>query len=518
MALRLLKVPTLATAVFASSGFYLYNRRLDFNDLSLIRFGRAAATTAVISYDYLTAFNNVEYGTKEYWALKSKVHQRSAERLRDLCCANRGTFIKVGQHLGALDYLLPQEYTSTLKVLHSRAPQSSMDEIEQVIREDLGKELSELFAFFDETPQGAASLAQVHKAVLHDGKTVAVKVQHPKVQRQSSKDILVMEVLLRGVHWLFPDFAFMWLVEEAKKNMPLELNFLNEGHNSEMISKKLSHLTFLKVPMIHWDLSTKRVLIMEFADGGQVNDREYMKEHGINVNEISENLGKMYSEMIFIHGFVHCDPHPGNVLVRKCQKSKKAEIILLDHGLYQVLQPDFRINYCQLWQALINQDMSGVERYSRKLGAGDLYPLFACVLTARSWTAVNSGISYVPVTRSEDVEIQTNAALYLPQINDLLNRVPRQMLLLLKTNDLLRGIETTLQTRASSSSFINMSRCCIRALARHKRSKIQSRRRRLQISLTESFNLWRLSIYELFLWLKSSLLGLGFSTMLAFLQ
>ncbi|XP_061552719.1 aarF domain-containing protein kinase 1 isoform X2 [Phycodurus eques] len=468
MALRLLKVPSLATAVLASSGFYLYNRRLDFNDLSLIRFGRAAATTAVISYDYLTAFKHVEYGTEEYWALKSKVHRRSAERLRDLCCANRGTFIKVGQHLGALDYLLPEEYTSTLKVLHSRAPQSNMEEIVQVIREDLGKELSELFVLFEETPQGAASLAQVHKAVLHDGRTVAVKVQHPKVQRQSSKDILVMEVLLRGVHWLFPDFAFMWLVEEAKKNMPLELNFLNEGHNSEIVSKKLAHFTFLKVPMIHWDLSTKRVLTMEFAEGGQVNDREYMKTHGINVNE--------------------------------------------------VLQPDFRINYCQLWQALIHQDMSGVERYSRKLGAGDLYPLFACVLTARSWAAINSGISSVPVTLSEDVEIRTNAAVYLPQINDLLNKVPRQMLLLLKTNDLLRGIETTLQTRASSSSFISMSRCCIRALARHKRSKIQSSRRRLQITLTESFNLWRLSMYELFLWLKGSLLGQGVSTLLAFLH
>lgn len=70
-----------------------------------------------------------------------QVHRRSAERLRDLCCANRGTFIKVGQHLGALDYLLPEEYTSTLKVLHSRAPESSMEEIQQVIREDLGKEV-----------------------------------------------------------------------------------------------------------------------------------------------------------------------------------------------------------------------------------------------------------------------------------------------------------------------------------------------------------------------------------------
>ncbi|XP_041810533.1 aarF domain-containing protein kinase 1 [Chelmon rostratus] len=518
MAGRLLKVSSLATAVFASSGFYLYNRQLDLNDLSVIRFGRAAATTAVISYDYVTAFRHVEYGTEEYWALKSKVHLRSAERLRDLCCANRGTFIKVGQHLGALDYLLPEEYTSTLKVLHSRAPQSSMEEIRQVIREDLGKELSELFVSFEEKPQGAASLAQVHKAVLHDGKTVAVKVQHPKVQRQSSKDIVVMEVLMRVVHWLFPDFAFMWLVEEAKKNMPLELDFLNEGHNAERVAKMLAYFPFLKVPIIHWHLCTKRILTMEFVDGGQVNDRDYMKKHGISVNEISENLGKIYSEMIFVHGFVHCDPHPGNVLVRKCPRSKKTEIVLLDHGLYQVLQPDFRLDYCQLWQALIKGDMPGVERYSRRLGAGALYPLFACVLTARSWTAVNAGISSVPVTHSEDVEIRTNAALYLPQISELLNRVPRQMLLLLKTNDLLRGIETILQTRASSSSFISMSRCCIRTIASHKRSKAQSRRKRLQIMLAESFNLWRLTIYELLLWVKGSKLVHWLTPLLSFLH
>ncbi|KAK2843024.1 hypothetical protein Q7C36_011239, partial [Tachysurus vachellii] len=285
MAVRLLKVSSVTTALIASSGFYLFSQKLDLNDLSIVRFGRAAATTAVISYDYLTTLREAQYGTEEYWSLKSQVHRRSAERLRDLCCANRGTFIKVGQHLGALDYLLPEEYTSTLKILHSRAPASTMQEIQEVIREDLGKELDELFVSFEEKPRGAASLAQVHRAVLANGTTVAVKVQHPKVQAQSSKDIMVMEFLLQVVHWLFPDFAFMWLVEEAKRNMPLELDFLNEGRNAEKVSHMLKHFNFLKVPKIHWDLSTRRVLTMDFVDGGQVNDREYMRDHGIDVNE-----------------------------------------------------------------------------------------------------------------------------------------------------------------------------------------------------------------------------------------
>ncbi|XP_059675633.1 aarF domain-containing protein kinase 1 isoform X1 [Gavia stellata] len=538
MARRALKLASLAAA---TSGIYLYgNKFLDPNDFGVVRVGRAITTTAVITYDYLTSLRSVPYGSEEYDFLKSQVHLRSAERLRELCCANRGTFIKVGQHLGALDYLLPEEYTRTLKVLHSQAPQSTRQEIEQVIREDLGKEtgsnispkrqrekngfnehcpsgrqlkmkeqikIKELFLSFEDTPLGAASLAQVHKAVLQDGRTVAVKIQHPKVRAQSSKDILLMEVLLLVVKQIFPDFEFMWLVEEAKKNLPLELDFLNEGRNAEKVAHMLKNFEFLKVPRIYWELSTRRVLLMEFMEGGQVNDRAYMERNGINVNEISRNLGKLYSEMIFVNGFVHCDPHPGNVLVKKCPASGKAHIILLDHGLYQVLSESFRMDYCRLWQALIKADMKRVQKYSRRLGAGDLYPLFACMLTARSWESVNRGIDRSPVSASEDVEIRSNAAAYLPQITQLLNNVPRQMLLLLKTNDLLRGIESALHTRASASSFLNMSRCCIRAVSTYQRSKSHSLYRRAQISLTEALSLWQINLYELFLWLKGSQLG-----------
>ncbi|XP_009976286.1 PREDICTED: uncharacterized aarF domain-containing protein kinase 1 [Tauraco erythrolophus] len=316
-----------------------------------------------------------------------------------------------------------------------------------------------------------------------------------------------MEVLLLVVKQIFPDFEFMWLVEEAKKNLPLELDFLNEGRNAEKVAHMLKSFDFLKVPRIYWELSTRRVLLMEFMEGGQVNDRAYMERNGINVNEISRNLGKLYSEMIFVNGFVHCDPHPGNVLVKKCPASGKAHIILLDHGLYQVLSESFRMDYCRLWQALIKADMKRVQKYSRRLGAGDLYPLFACMLTARSWESVNKGIDRSPVSASEDVEIRSNAAAYLPQITQLLNNVPRQMLLLLKTNDLLRGIESALHTRASASSFLNMSRCCIRAVSTYQRSKSHSLYRRAQISLTEALSLWQINLYELFLWLKGSQLG-----------
>ncbi|XP_057284456.1 aarF domain-containing protein kinase 1 isoform X3 [Pezoporus wallicus] len=437
MARRALK---LASLTAAASGIYLFgNKFLDPSDFGVVRVGRTIATTALITYDYLTSLRSVPYGSEEYNFLKSQI--------------------------------------------------------------------KELFVSFEYTPLGAASLAQVHKAVLQDGRTVAVKIQHPKVQAQSSKDILLIEVLLLVVKQIFPDFEFMWLVEEAKKNLPLELDFLHEGRNAEKVADMFKNFDFLKVPRIYWELSSSRVLLMEFMEGGQVNDRAYMERNGIDVNEISRNLGKLYSEMIFVNGFVHCDPHPGNVLVKKCPASGKAHIILLDHGLYQVLSESFRMDYCRLWQALIKADMKRVQKYSRRLGAGDMYPLFACVVTARSWEAVNRGIDKSPVSASEDMEIRSNTATYLPQITQLLNNVPRQMLLLLKTNDLLRGIELALNTRASASSFLNMSRCCIRAVSKYQRSKSHSLYRKAQISLTEALSLWQISLYELFLWLKGSQLG-----------
>ncbi|XP_069772127.1 aarF domain-containing protein kinase 1 isoform X3 [Narcine bancroftii] len=412
---------------------------VDPNDFGIIRIGRAVATTAMISYDYITSLRGLEYGTEEYESIKSKITQ--------------------------------------------------------------------LFASFEETPLGAASWAQVHKAVLHDGRTVALKVQHPKVQSQCTKDIMLMEVLVQCIAWIFPNFSFTWLVDEAKKNMPLELDFLKEGHNAEEMAEKFKHFRFLKVPKIHWELSTRRVLTMEFMEGGQVNDRKYMRENGIDVNKICQNLGKLYSEMIFVNGFVHCDPHPGNVLVRKSPQTNKVEIVLLDHGLYQTLTEEFRLDYCHLWYSLIKTDMKGIETYSRRLGAGDLYPLFACMVTARSWASITKGIDQTPVTKNEDVEIRLNAAKYLPRINELLNKVPRQMLLLLKTNDLLRGIETSLHTRANASSFIIMSRCCVRAVSRYERDASKSWFRKLKISMAEALVLWQINLYEILLWIKASFLG-----------
>merc|ERR550534_576798 len=134
-----------------------------------------------------------------------------------------------------MDYLLPVEYTKVLKVLHSNAPQSTYEEMETVIKEELEIEsMSEVFTHFNRTPIGTASLAQVYKARLKkNGATVAVKVQHPKLRDQAGKDMNMMDDSVKLVSRLFPDFDFGWIADETRRNLPLELDFLHEVDNCE---------------------------------------------------------------------------------------------------------------------------------------------------------------------------------------------------------------------------------------------------------------------------------------------
>lgn len=163
---------------------------------------------------------------------------------------------------------------------------------------------------------------------------MAVKVQHPYVLGNSNVDMKTMEFLCKIMSHVFPDFKMQWLVDESKKNLPIELDFLNEGKNAEKIAQICKEYDWLKVPKIYWNYSTKRVLVMEYLPGGQVNDLEFIENNKIDKFEVANKIGQLYSNMIFINGFVHSDPHPGNILLRK--NKNQTEIILLDHGLYAV--------------------------------------------------------------------------------------------------------------------------------------------------------------------------------------
>lgn len=499
MSRRLLKVIAISTVGLGTLASLRVNE-YDVGSIGIVRLGRAAVTVFEIGRHYQKELVNkkLDKSSAEYLQLKSNAHKYGAQKLLELCCANKGVYIKVGQHVGALDYLVPQEYVHTLRVLHSSAPQSSFKDVLTVIREDFKKDPYEIFQSIDPEPLGTASLAQVHKAVLKNGDLVAVKVQHRAVKSNSYVDIKTMSALVKITSLVFPDFKFDWLVDETKKNIPQELDFSQEGRNAEKASKLFASYRWLRVPKIYWDVTTSRVLTMEFLEGGQVNDLEYMHAHRLNPYEVSSKLGRLYSQMIFIDGFVHSDPHPGNILVRN--GDFEAEIVLLDHGLYADLSDEFRWDYSKLWLAILDSDLATMKKYCTRLGVSDYYGLLVCMVAGRTWNTIVKGMrksKYDPTTEKE--QFQREIPNLLPQISTVLDRVNRQMLLILKTNDLVRGIEYSLHTQARKSAIMEMSMCCVRSVYGEKLRQCSSTWDKYRVSLLERWTLFKLSLYYVYL-------------------
>jgi len=471
----------------------------DIGAIGIIRLCRAAFTVLEIGRHYKKQLYNskLDRTSAEYLQLRSDVHKFGAQKLLQLCCANKGVYIKVGQHIGALDYLVPQEYVHTLRVLHSSAPQSSFTDILTVIKEDFKQDPYEIFKSIDPEPLGTASLAQVHRAVLKNGDLVAVKVQHRTVRSNSHIDIRTMSALVRITSFVFPDFKFDWLVDETRRNIPQELDFAHEGRNAEKVHRLFSDYQWLRVPRIHWDATSSRVLTMEFLEGGHINDLEYMRAHQLNPYEVSSKLGRLYSHMIFIEGFVHSDPHPGNILVRN--RDSQAEIILLDHGLYADLSDQFRWEYSKLWLAILDGDRTAMREHSARLGVADHYGLLSCMVSGRSWDTIVSGVRRKRYDDHEKELFQQHIPSLLPQISGVLDRVNRQMLLILKTNDLMRGIEHSLRTHSRMSAMMEMSRCCVHSVYGEKLRRCTTLWGRFRISLTERWVLLKLSLYYMYL-------------------
>ncbi|XP_072393147.1 aarF domain-containing kinase 1 [Diabrotica undecimpunctata] len=501
---------SLITSIIGGTALSLKTNQYQLDSIGIVRLSRAAYTVLQIGVIYKRDLygKKLDPTSEEYKETKSSCHKRSAEKLLDLCCTNKGVYIKVGQHLAALEYLLPNEYVQTMRVLHSHAPTNSLEDVYKVIKEDLKCEPSELFESMDPEPLGTASLAQVHKAKLKDGSVVAIKVQHPYVQGNSKVDMKTMEYLVKLMSKVFPEFKIKWLVDESKKNIPKELDFAQEGKNAEKVAKLFEDLDWLKIPAIRWDLTTKRVLTMDFIEGGQVNDLKYIKDNGINPSEVSDKLGRLYSKMIFIHGFVHSDPHPGNILVKKSERGH-CDIVLLDHGLYADLKDDLKVAYANLWLSILNRDRKGMRNHASSLGIeGNAYGLFACMITGRSWDSIVRGIDKEQMSKKEANFLKQNFTGILPQISEVLQNVNPQLLLILKTNDLLRGIEHALKTGERMGSFRVMSECCVKSVYNMRYTKTEKTLDRLKISLAELWALLKISVYYTFLNLKNRSLGL----------
>lgn len=347
----------------------------------LVRASRPAIKGLLVGVDYKYSLWGLDDQSENYQEVISSVHQRTAQRLLDVCLENGGLYIKFGQGLVSMNHVLPKEYSETLKVLQDKAlKRTKKDEVEQIFQQDFGKSHKEIFKDFSEDHIAAASLAQVFKATTHDDQVVAVKVQYIDLRDRFESDVSTMDSVLNMLQIIHPQFAFKWVLKELKGTLENELDFQKEARNSEQCAEDLSRFKCLYVPKVFPDVSSQRVLVTEFIDGVKVTEGEQITAQGMSLAEIDTNLLRVFSEQIFHTGFVHADPHPGNILIRKV--AGKSQIVLLDHGLYESLPANERSALCGLWVAVVQNDYPSMKKYGMELNVED-YRLFAMALTQR---------------------------------------------------------------------------------------------------------------------------------------
>ncbi|CAH8313128.1 unnamed protein product [Eruca vesicaria subsp. sativa] len=480
-----------------------------------VRLFRNAVTAASIAFDYEYSLLGLAEGSSEKAKVKHEVHLRSAQKLQELCFKNGGIYIKLGQHIGQLDYLVPEEYVHTMREsMLNKCPVSSYEQVCEVFKKEVGETPDKVFAEFDPVPIASASLAQVHVARTHNGEKVAVKVQHAHMTDTAAADTAAVGVIVNTLHRIFPSFDYRWLLDEMSESLPKELDFLVEAKNSEKCLdnfRKLSpHIAqYVYAPTVYWNLSSSKLLTMEFIDGAQVNDVAKIKKLGIQPYEVSKLVSQTFAEMMFKHGFVHCDPHAANLIIRPSGKrniygKQKPQLVLLDHGLYKELDFNTRFNYASLWKALVFSDANAIKQHSAKLGAGDdLYVLFAGILTMRPWKRViDTSVDHLVIQGSKEdrSELQMYASQYFPQISELLRRLPRVILLMLKTNDCLRSVNNELVRGSSLESFLIVGKVSSEAVMEAKWSQKKSLVQWLKVWL-EGFSVEvRLWVMQFALW------------------
>lgn len=241
------------------------------------------------------------------------------------------TYVKLGQFLSTRSDLLAPQYIEALARLQDNAEHFPYEKAEDIITLELGMPVSRLFSFFDKTPLAAASLAQVHRAVLRDGRSVAVKVQRPGIHNQIIMDLDVL-IDLCGFLDRHTDVAKRYMlqttVEEFRKAILRELDFRREARNLVILAENLREYEKIVVPMPIEALTTSKVLTMDYIRGQKVTNILALQRQEVNGPELAEELFKAYLKQILIDGYYHADPHPGNVFL-----TEDGRIALLDLGM-----------------------------------------------------------------------------------------------------------------------------------------------------------------------------------------
>ena len=246
------------------------------------------------------------------------------------------TYVKIGQLASNRSDLLPKAYCDAFEKLRDDANPMPFDVVIEQIDRAYGKSWHEVFASIDPVPLGAASIAQVHKATLLDGTTVAVKVRRPGVAESMAEDIMLMKHLLALGEFASNSHRSILLslegfVEEIERTTASEVNFTSELHNLMRFHDELADEPGVTSPVAYPQYSCESVLVMEFVQGTEISHTEELRQQGVDMNALARRVCQSYVTQVLDDGFFHADPHPGNILVRD------GDVVWIDLGMVGTL-------------------------------------------------------------------------------------------------------------------------------------------------------------------------------------
>lgn len=317
--------------------------------------------------DYLFDVSRVNFITKIRNRRKGYEKLSNAERLR-LAFEELGpTFIKFGQILSTRPDFLQPDYIHELEKLQDKVLPIETLRIRECIEKELNKPLNQVFKEFNEQPVASASLSQVHKAVLPNGETVALKIQKPGIRTTIEVDLSILESFADMLEKRLrngPFYSPKSIVAEIKKTIRKEMDFLNEAHNFDKFRNNFKDIDYIKVPKVYWELTTEKLLTMEFIEGvkiSEITQEKYRQQ--FDLKKIANQAAEALLKQILLDGFFHADPHPGNLFVQSPDT-----IVMLDVGMTGHLDERTIIIIAKILRAANEKDYSHIIRGLQDMG------------------------------------------------------------------------------------------------------------------------------------------------------